>query len=805
MIGGEKQATGKGMYMREQILFNDNWLYYAEEQKREAPKKYGTMYLAAKTERMKWGPAAYTHDDSSGDWSTEAEHSAERWLKVNLPHDYIIGQTPVEAENPALGYFQYHNAWYRKHFKIKPEDEGKRITVYFEGITGNSTVYLNGCLMKHNFCGFTSFEVDITDVVRYDRENVLAVYVDTSLYETWWYAGGGIYRNVWLVKTDAVAVDLYGLYVAPVKQNYSSNNNSSNNNTNSWLIPIETTIRNIDYSCHDVKIKSEIIDAKGTVVAVAEGGGEVGARETSEFKCQAELQDPSLWDIDTPVLYQVKTSVHKDNESTACDEYITRFGFRTTEFTPDKGLYLNGRHVKIKGVCSHQDFGLTGKAVPDNIYKHRIHLIREMGANGYRTSHYPHAAATMDALDEMGFLVMDETRHFESAEESMEQFAMLIKRDRNRPSVIMWSTGNEEKTYHAIPQGIKIHRALAALAKKLDPSRPVTSAVAYLDTVVMFDDLEIIGANYGLKFLDDIHARHPDKPVVSSENCAVGTTRGYYYGDNRKRGYFDARDKDKDAVTWHFSREKIWKHIMEREWISGSYQWIAFEHRGEADWPRICSASGAIDLFLQKKDAFYQNLSHWTEEPMVHLLPHWNHRGLEGIPVTVYAYTNCDELELFLNGSSMGRKAIERYGHGEWQVTYTPGKLEVAGYCSGEKKAYDTVETTGAPTALKLILENAPIRANGQDVALITCTCVDGNGREVPDASAFVRFDSNSLGIIVGTGSSDSDHIAVAANDRQMYAGRISVAVKAGRTAGTLMVYAHSDSLQAAFLPIIIE
>jgi beta-galactosidase len=316
----------------------------------------------------------------------------------------------------------------------------------------------------------------------------------------------------------------------------------------------------------------------------------------------------------------------------------------------------------------------------------------------------------------------------------------------------------------------------------------------------VYDELDAIGINYNLNLYDGIHEKYPEKCVFSSECCATGTTRGWYDDDCHEKGYLSAYDKDTN--NWFLGRERTWKFLNERPWVLGGYQWIAFEHRGEAVWPRLCSQSGAIDLYLQKKDAFYQNQSLWLDTPMVHLLPHWNFSGREGEPIRVSAYTNCDMLELFLNGRSLGRKEIEKFGHGEWQVTYEPGELKVNAYKDGELVCTDVRNTTGEPVGLVLKLDNSVSEANGVDVALISCYCIDSEGREVPDAAPFVSFNANSLGRVVGTGSDISDHIPVHITERRMRAGRITVAVKVGREAGELKVYAKSSGLREAVLTI---
>lgn len=777
--------------MREKILFDDGWMFHRGEIDIPPHKDKGPIYAQAKTERKLYGPASRLYRGRVDSYDREYIQCTDKWEWVTLPHDYVILQNTDKNENNTLGYFKYENAWYRKLFSLNEEDKEKRITLFFEGIATHATVYVNGCLMKHNFCGYNSFEVDITDVVTFDEENVLAVYVETDEHEGWWYEGGGIYRHVWLVKTEPVCVDLWGVYVKPHKITDTL-----------WKVGFETTVINDRYEDTEAELISVVKDAEGKIVAEAKCKGAVPYREKKTFFYETEMENPSLWDIDTPTLYTVTTFVTENGEK--CDEYSVRTGFRTYFFDPNEGMFLNGKHIKIKGVCAHQDCGLTGKAVPDNVHRYKMEMIKEMGANGYRTSHYPQTEAIMDALDELGFIVMNETRWFDSSEEGKAQLEMLIKRDRNRPSVFFWSVGNEEP-FHITEEGRRICKNLMAFIKKLDDTRTVMSAVSNNpDEATVYDELDAIGINYNLDKYETIHNRYPEKPIFSSECCATGTTRGWYDDNCAERAYISSYDHDTD--TWFLGRERTWKFICERKWILGAYQWIAFEHRGETVWPRLCSQSGAIDLFLQKKDAFYQNQTHWIEDKLlVHLLPHWNFCGREGEIIKVFAYTNCEEAELFLNGKSLGNKKIEKYGHGEWLVPFEKGELKVLAKNNGSVVCSDVRKTTGRAETLKLRLDNKITKANGRDIAIITCYCTDKDGNEVPDAAPFVSFNANALGKVVGTGSDIADRNPVYLPDRKMRAGRISVAVQVGNTAGELKVYASSENLCSAVLSIPLE
>ena len=772
----------------ERILFDDNWLFYRGDIEMPEPRDKGSMYTSAKTETKLWGPAARNYPASVQRFAQGQAGCTDNWQSVTLPHDYVIQQAPEKQYNEALGYFKYENAWYRKSFTLPEGDKNKRIVLFFEAVATHCTVYLNGCVLKHNYCGYNSFEVDITDFVKYGQaQNLLAVYVTTNEHESWWYEGGGIYRHVWLEKSELVSADRWGVYVNPEKISDSQ-----------WLVNVKTTVRNDTYEDVTAVCKSTVYDKEHNMVAECSGELKIALRELGTVSYGTTVDNPLIWDIDSPNLYYMETEIFVNGK--LCDINKTRFGFRTFGHDKDKGFILNGRPLKLKGVCAHQDCGLMGKAVPDNVQRYRAKLIKQMGANAFRCSHYPHPESFMDALDELGILVMDETRWFSSAEDYMNQLEMVVKRDRNRPSVIIWSVGNEEP-HHTTEEGRRICKAMMSRVRKLDNTRYVITAVCHSpDVATVYDELDLIGVNYNWGKYDGIHEKYPDKPIVSSECCATGTTRGWYDDDSIERGYVCGYDHD---VNESFvSREKTWKFICERDWLWGGFQWDAFEHRGETVWPRLCSQSGAIDLYLQKKDAFYQNKSHWTQEAMVHLLPHWNFEGREGEHIKVFAYTNCDELELFLNGNSLGKKQIEKYGHGEWLVPYEKGTLKVNGYRNGLLSCTDERITTGKAVKLNMVLDNENIFANGRDTAIVTCYCTDENGLEVPTASPFVSFNCNGLGKIIGTGSDICDHNPVSDTCRKMRAGRITVAVRAGINKGVLKVYATADGMKDGVLSI---
>ena len=774
--------------MRETLLLTRDWHFHKGDIAVPRPTDKGPVYMQSKTERKLVGPAAFHYADQADSDDQNIHRGSDFWQMVDLPHDYIIDQDNCPTENNANGYFRYDNAWYRKHFTVDKRWLDKRVTLQFDGIAGMSTVYLNGCLLKHNFSSYNSFEIDVSAYLRFGKENVLAVYVNTEQFEGWWYQGGGIYRNVRLVATNKVAIDLYGVYAPAVRTG-----------EHSWQVAFETTVLNSDYAPCPVRAESRILDKRGHAISVASGEGTVQLQDKLTLRYTAAVEDPELWDIDSPALYTVETTLYSGD--TAIDADTTRIGFRTVTVSPEEGLFLNGRHVKINGVCAHQDFGLTGLAVPDNVARYKVQLYKEMGANGFRTSHYQNCTATMDALDEMGFLVMDEARWFEVNDEAVEQMETLVKRDRNRPSVIFWSTGNEEPCM-TTEMGRRIHLTLKQKILKLDRTRLITSACNWPYESTIFADCDVIGINYNLHSYDKVHATYPQIPVLASECCATGTTRDWNMGSNWTLGRLV--DRDTDSSEEFLGREKTWKFLNERPYIIGGYQWAATEHRGEAVWPTVCSKSGALDLFLQRKGAFYQNQSLWTRTPMAHILNHWNLKGMENEPVEVWVYTNCDELELFLNGKSCGRKAIEPFGHGQWTVPYAPGRLEVKGYRNGILAAEDCRQTSKAPARLRLTMENS-CRADGQELAIFTCTCVDEDGLYVPDAAEYVTLSVEAPARLVGTGSDNCDHIRVTEPSRQMYAGRIAVAVRPEAGQESLTLYARSAACGLCRLRVQLE
>lgn len=774
--------------MRQKLNFNEDWYFHKGDINFVTPDYKAYVYMSAKTERMQTGPACRHYAVTMDEWGGKKEMKGEKWEKVNLPHDFLVNQKPTEDSNGSFGYLPKGNGWYIKNFSLDEKDFEKRITLFFEGVATEAIIYVNGCIVKRNFSGYSPFEVDITDFVKFDEPNRVAVYTKTKdVHEGWWYEGAGIYRSVWLVKTYPIAVDLWGLYVRPEKHE------------DGWQVCVETTVRNDFYEDKEIVLSGEIIDADGSIVGAFTQMDTIASAGLTTITSNVSVGAPKLWSPNTPHLYIARVRVIENGEEKDC--YQTRFGFRTYFIDPNKGLFINGKHYFIKGVCGHADCGIFGKAVPDSVHRYKVQLLKEMGANGYRTAHYMQAEALMDALDENGFIVMDETRWFSSDEESVRQLEMLVKRDRNRPSVFFWSVGNEEP-HHITEEGRRICKKLYDRIRRLDSTRLITTAISWApDRATASEVCDVIGINYDWHLYDTVHEKFPNKGVFCSEGGASGTTRGWYFADDEKHGYISGYDHDLNKSF--ISRERLWKFALEREWLFGIYQWTSFDHRGESVWPRLCSQSGAFDMFLQKKDAFYQNLSHWTDEPMIHLLPHWNLQGMEDKEIRVVAYTNAPSCELVLNGVSQGKRQVEKGGHAEWGVPYQMGTLQVIAYDEKDKAvAQDSKQTTGIAKKLVLKTDFIGVENNGEKIFLLTCSAQDEQGREVPNACPFVEFNAEGDGEIIGTGSGVSDHVPPKSSDRKMFAGKISVAIKVKKDASSLKIYAHAENLQTGVMEI---
>lgn len=748
--------------MRETILLNDGWKYYDGDPAVRAPNDKGTVYMQAKTECRLWGPAAEKYDDRA-------------FAPVTLPHDALIGRTPRPEGNEGLGYFRYHCGWYRRRFSLPEREDGARAYLRFEGVATHAEVYVNGCLAGRSFGGYAPFDVDISCFARFGGENTVSVRVDSaSSYEGWWYQGMGVYRDVKLVVTNDARIASDGVFVHPEKQKGSL-----------WRVPVDVEIENHASRARTLTVRAEILDGQGTLAARGEAPARVSEWDVCTASLALNVEAPALWRLSDPKLYTCRVTIRENGE--ILDSETARFGFRTIGFAADGAFLLNGERTYINGVNCHQDFGLTGKVMPPEIAGYRVRLMKEMGANAMRLAHYPHGEAEMDALDENGMLALAETRWFSTEPEAVKQLTALIRRDRNHPCVFLWSVGNEEPL-HAEPRGRRIAGELFARARRLDPTRPLTTVVCHApERAPVYDACDVLCLNYNLQAYDELRRRYPGKPFLAGEWCATPTTRGWYAPDDPEKGRVFAGDHDPHN-GFSAAREDTAAFVRARTWVAGGFQWVGVEHRGECKWPRLCSASGAVDLFLLKKDAYFQNQTLMRDEPRVHILGHWNAPADGAKIVPVWVYARADRVELFLNGASLGTRDTRDGRHAEWQVPYAPGELRAVGYKEDAPVCEDVRHTTGKPVKLHLI----PVEP---DMPLFTCECLDEAGRTVPDAAPYVRFHAEGGVRIIATGSDNADPIPPAVPERQMYMGQIAVYARVSAS-GALI--AEADGLVPA-------
>jgi beta-galactosidase len=734
------------------------------------------------------------------------------WRPVDLPHDWAV-ELPFEngPELPDHGakplgrsYPETTIGWYRRVFDIPAADSGMRIGLEFDGVFRSAMVMFNGHYAGENASGYAPFRFDITDLANIGGKNLLTVRVDATLSEGWFYEGAGIYRHVWLTKTDPVHVRQWGTYVR------------SRIAGDVATISISTEVENESDKAHPCRVKWQIVDAQGKEVATAQSTSQkTPAWESNTFESQAIVRHPRLWSIEGPHLYRVITTVEGDGPVTDREE--TTFGIRSIHFDADRGFSLNGKPVKIKGTCNHQDHAGVGSALPDRLQYYRIERLKEMGCNGYRTSHNPATPELLDACDRLGMLVMGETRMFASTQEGLSQLERMIRRDRNHPSIVIWSLGNEEPEQGSA-RGARVASSMKRLARKLDPTRGVTIAMnggwgTGVSAVVDVQGFNYAGAegNGGAdtgKHVDEFHKKFPLQPTVGSETGSEYSTRGIYANDKEK-GYVSAYDVNYPGYTT--SSEGWWKAYEERPFLSGGFLWTGFDYRGEPSpyrWPCVSSHFGAMDTCGFPKDNYFYYQAWWSAKPVLHLFPHWNWAGSEEKEIDVWCHTNLDSVELFLNGASLGKQKVERNSHLQWKVKYAPGVLEARGSKAGKVVFTDRRETTGEPAKIVLLPDRKEVAADGEDVVVTAAQVVDLQGRIVPVATNQISFKIAGPARLIGVGNGDpSCHepdkpaSPVVAN-RSAFNGLSMALVQALKQPGEIRVEASSPGLESARVAI---
>jgi beta-galactosidase len=683
-----------------------------------------------------------------GDGPASPKFDDRTWRSVNLPHDWAV-ELPFDWRgdgnhgSKAIGknFPQNSVGWYRRSFVIPKQDEGRRIVAEFDGIYRDATVWINGFYLGEEHSGYSSTHYDLTNYLNYGGENVLVVRVNASIEEGWFYEGAGIYRHVWLTKENPLHVAHDGVFVRSEVKGKDAD------------VAADVTVQNDGAEAAQFTVEEQVLDASGKAIATAEAvSGSVAAKSARDLSGELRVHDARLWSLEDPYLHKLVTTVRVAGQ--IVDRYETSFGIRTIRFDPDHGFFLNGKHVELKGTNDHQDHAGVGTAIPDSLNEYRVQRLKAFGSNAIRTSHNPPTPELLDACDRLGMLVLDENRQMGTTPEVMDQLQRMILRDRNHPSVILWSVGNEEWSLEWSETGQRLTREMQAFVKHLDPTRLSTVALSGSGGNGNSASTEVLGFNYYLQHnIDQMHARYPSRPIVGTEESSSMHTRGVY-ADDLDHQHLVAYDYESNKK--HASIEEGWQYHISRPFSAGLFYWTGFDYRGETTpfgWPAISSQFGVLDACGFFKDSAYLLQSWWTEAPMVHLLPHWNWPGREGQPVDVRVYSNADEVELFLNGQSLGRKAMPKNSHLEWKVAYTPGKLTARGYAAGKEIASDTVETTTAPAALQLTPNHTEMP--GETVSVIEVRVNDAQGRFAATASNLVSFKLTGPGKILGVGNGD--------------------------------------------------
>lgn len=794
---------------RQRLLLDFDWRFHlgnAADQARDfgfgAPRREGTFAKAS-------------YVSAAG----EPDFDDSMWRLLDLPHDWAVElpfltgqQTYLEGSEPKLVNFgegrkpigrdfpETSIGWYRRKIALPAGTAGKRIHLGFDGVFRDAVVLFNNHYLGRNFSGYAPFSFDVTDYAVHDKPNQLTVRVDATLSEGWFYEGTGIYRHVWLTVTDPLHVPQWGTFV------------STSPTAGGAEVDVRTEIANHSDQPKSFALSTEVFDPSGaSVLTLRSDPQTIAPWESTMVHGQGVVRAPALWSCEQPNLYRAATSVQASAGQT--DRVETTFGFRTLRFDADKGFFLNDKPVKLKGTCNHQDHAGVGSAIPDQLQEDRVALLKASGSNACRTSHNPPTPEFLDACDRAGMLVMDETRMMASTPEGLSQLERLVKRDRNHPSIILWSLENEEPDQGSEVGG-KIVASMKRAVKRLDPTRLVTAAmnggwghgVSYVVDVQGFNYAGAGGSGGSEtgKHIDEFHRKFPALPTVGTETASVWTTRGIYKKDPGKA---HATGYDIDFPGYTMSAEGWWSLFAEREYLCGGFAWTGFDYRGEPspfDDTGISSPMGMLDLCGFPKDSYFYYRSWWQAEPLVHLFPHWNWAGQEGLNIDVWCYSNLDEIELLVNGKSAGKRTMRRNGHVQWSVPYQPGRIEARGYRGGKFVLASVRETTGPAARLRLTPNRTALRANREDLVSVMVEAFDGKDRLVPIAADLVRFTLAGAGRIAGVGNGDpgcreADKPETPRSGRRsLFGGLAMVYVQALDQAGEIVLQAAAEGLAPA-------
>ena len=781
---------------------------------------------------------------------SQPDFNDSSWRSLNLPHDWAI-EGDFSKENPSGtggGALPGGIGWYRKTFTVPGYKEGEKVYIDFDGAYMNTTVYINGHELGTRPYGYASFSYDITPWLK-EGDNVIAVKVDNSDQpNSRWYSGCGIYRHVWLRKLDAIHVAQWGTYVT-----------TSDITPDSATVNIATTVDNTSATDAEVTLTTRVIDPQGKVAATVTASDNIAAGKSATVNQTARVADPQLWSLDNPALYSVVTDVAVGGKTV--DTYQTTTGIRTIEFTADKGFFLNGEQVKINGVCMHHDLGALGAAVNTRAIRRQLEILQEMGVNAYRASHNPPAPEVLALCDSMGILVMDEAFDMWRKRKTERDYARffdewherdltdLVTRDRNHPSIIMWSIGNEvlEQWSDAAADTLSLEEAnlilnfghgadklakdddemsvnsmltakLADIVKQLDPTRPVTAGMNEPNPgnhLIKSGALDVIGLNYHDEWYDDAEKNYPGKPLLGSETVSALMTRGYYKNPSDsiiiapKRWDIPYEDPsfacsayDNEHVPWGTTHENSLRR-MKDDRVMGQFIWTGFDYIGEPTpygWPARSSYFGIVDLAGFPKDVYYMYQSEWRpDKTVLHLFPHWNWTPGQTVDLLAY-YNNADEVELFVNGKSQG---VRSKGDGEyhvmWRVPFEPGTIKAVSRKAGKTVAEQVIKTAGEPAQIRLTPDRATIAADGNDLSFVTVEILDSDGNLCPTAVNEVTFTVEGAGQNEGVDNGNPISLErFKADSRKAMAGKALLIVRNNGKKGDINVKAVSPGLSDA-------
>ena len=739
------------------------------------------------------------------------------WRTLDLPHDWSIEQ-PFDAKVPdgySVGYLPGGIGWYRKAFTVPESDRGKKVVVDFDGVYMDSQVWINGHLLGRRPNGYISFRYDLTPHLKFGEENHIAVRVNVEPHGSRWYPGAGIYRRVWLTTMNPIHVTRWGTFVT-----------TPDVSPQKATIRLQTEVENGSDAAADVTLASVIIDAAGNDVARTETAHAIPAGTMREFDQQFVVTDPQLWSPDQPNLYDVVSTVSVGGK--VVDTYTTPLGIRTVEFTTDRGFFLNGEHVDIKGVCLHHDYGPIGTAFFPRALERQLVILRDMGCNAIRTAHNPRDPEFYSICDRMGFMVMDEAfdvwkarklgndYHIFFEEWHERDLTSMVRRDRNHPCIVIYSIGNEINEQHQNrveypTQGGDISRRLVEICRQHDPTRPVTAACNHRDAAEkagIVEPLDVYGQNYGLTQYEHFNR---DKPVIGTENATSFITRGAYsyelaLGQGvevRIQNFKNSRECTGYGRFWGDDRTDGTLVFMRKNpHVAGQFAWTGFDYIGECfpmPWPARNGLFGIIDMVGFPKDSYYAYQSDWTDEPMVHIIPqNWNWPQFRNHPIPVWIYSNCEEIELYLNGRSLGTKRINRDEtlHAEWGVRYAAGELKAVGRNGGQPVCTNIVRTAGSPARLELTPDRSMIAADDNDLGFVEVRLVDENGVLCPESDRMVQVDVEGDGVLFGVGNGNTfNHEPFKGNSVRTFYGLCRVIVKSTHKDGVIKVTVSGEGV----------